>query len=419
MIEKTINSINLFGAKFKKFIIFLLFIILLTMLMETLSIGMFLPLITSVLSPEKLEKLNIIQGIYNYEFFSEISIELLVVSFFLIVFILRFIILIFCNWYNADFEYKIRNFITRKLYSNYIFAPYEKFYKFNSAILVKNINNEVAVYSAAIGAFITLINEIFVFSGIFLLLIYFQPKATVIIFLILSLIAFLINKFTKKQLNIWGKNSQKYEGQRTKHFFQTFNAIKEIKIFNKENFFLEQSQKFNDYFFDSNKKEIFVRTLPRILLELTLILGLSFFLIFIISKKSNFQEFLPSIVLFGAAGYRMLPSINRILTSLQKLRFAAPVIENINNQLKEKSKTINLIENLSNSNFQSEIRFENVCFTYPGTIKKIFDDLNISIKKKESIGLMGESGSGKSTFVNLISGLIKCNSGNIKIDKKI
>ncbi len=418
MIEKTINSINLFGAKFKKFIIFLLFIILLTMLMETLSIGMFLPLITSVLSPEKLEKLNIIQGIYNYEFFSEISIELLVVSFFLIVFILRFIILIFCNWYNADFEYKIRNFITRKLYSNYIFAPYEKFYKFNSAILVKNINNEVAVYSAAIGAFITLINEIFVFSGIFLLLIYFQPKATVIIFLILSLIAFLINKFTKKQLNIWGKNSQKYEGQRTKHFFQTFNAIKEIKIFNKENFFLEQSQKFNDYFFDSNKKEIFVRTLPRILLELTLILGLSFFLIFIISKKSNFQELLPSIVLFGAAGYRMLPSINRILTSLQKLRFAAPVIENINNQLKEKSKTINLIENLSNSNFQSEIRFENVCFTYPGTIKKIFDDLNISIKKKESIGLMGESGSGKSTFVNLISGLIKCNSGNIKIDKK-
>lgn len=418
MIEKTINSINLFGAKFKKFIIFLLFIILLTMLMETLSIGMFLPLITSVLSPEKLEKLNIIQGIYNYELFSEISIELLVVSFFLIVFILRFIILIFCNWYNADFEYKIRNFITRKLYSNYIFAPYEKFYKFNSAILVKNINNEVAVYSAAIGAFITLINEIFVFSGIFLLLIYFQPKATIIIFLILSLIAFLINKFTKKQLNIWGKNSQKYEGQRTKHFFQTFNAIKEIKIFNKENFFLEQSQKFNDYFFDSNKKEIFVRTLPRILLELTLILGLSFFLIFIISKKSNFQELLPSIVLFGAAGYRMLPSINRILTSLQKLRFAAPVIENINNQLKEKSKTINLIENLSNSNFQSEIRFENVCFTYPGTIKKIFDDLNISIKKKESIGLMGESGSGKSTFVNLISGLIKCNSGNIKIDKK-
>ena len=418
MIEKTINSINLFGAKFKKFIIFLLFIILLTMIMETLSIGMFLPLITSVLSPEKLEKLNIIQGIYNYEFFSEISIELLVVSFFLIVFILRFIILIFCNWYNADFEYKIRNFITRKLYSNYIFAPYEKFYKFNSAILVKNINNEVAVYSAAIGAFITLINEIFVFSGIFLLLIYFQPKATVIIFLILSLIAFLINKFTKKQLNIWGKNSQKYEGQRTKHFFQTFNAIKEIKIFNKENFFLEKSQKFNDYFFDSNKKEIFVRTLPRILLELTLILGLSFFLIFIISKKSNFQELLPSIVLFGAAGYRMLPSINRILTSLQKLRFAAPVIENINNQLKEKSKTINLIENLSNSNFQSEIRFENVCFTYPGTIKKIFDDLNISIKKKESIGLMGESGSGKSTFVNLISGLIKCNSGNIKIDKK-
>ena len=418
MLEKTINSINLFEAKFKKYIIFLLLIIFLTMTMETISIGMFLPLITSVLSPEKLEKLNIIQSIYDFKLFSEISIELLVVSFFLLIFVLRFIILLFCNWYNADFEYKIRNYITRKLYANYIFAPYEKFYKFNSAILVKNINNEVAVYSAAIGAFITLINEVLVFLGIFLLLIYFQPKATIIIFLILSLIAFLINKFTKKQLNIWGKNSQKYEGQRTKHFFQTFNAIKEIKIFNKENFFLEQSQKFNDYFFDSNKKEIFVRTLPRILLELILILGLSFFLIIIISNESNIQDLLPNIVLFGAAGYRMLPSINRILTSLQKLRFASPVIENINNQLKEKSKTIAPIEKSSKLNFQSEIKFENVSFSYPGTSKKIFDNLSISFKKKESIGLSGESGSGKSTFVNLIAGLIKCDTGNIKIDEK-
>ena len=156
---------------------------------------------------------------------------------------------------------------------------------------MKNINNEVAVYSAAIGASLILINEILVFTGLLILLVYFQPKATIIIFLILTIIAVLINKFTK-QLNVWGKNSQKYEGQRTKHFFQTFNAIKEIKIFNKEKF-IEQSQKFNNYFFDSNKKEIFVRSLPRILLELSLILGLSFFLILVISKKRIFRIYYP------------------------------------------------------------------------------------------------------------------------------
>jgi ABC-type multidrug transport system fused ATPase/permease subunit len=418
MIKKIIISINLFDANFKKYLTFLFIIIFLTMMMETISIGMFLPLITSVLSPEKLEKLNIIQNIYNLSFFPEISIELLVVSFFLLIFIFRFIIILFCNWYNSDFEYKIRNYITQKLYFNYIFSSYEKFYNFNSAILVKNINNEVAVYSAAVGAIITLINEILVFLGIFLLLIYFHPKATVFIFFILFIIAILINKFTKKQLNIWGKSSQKYEGQRTKHFFQTFNAIKEIKIFNKETFFLEQSQKFNNHFFDSNKKEIFVRTLPRILLELSLVLGMGFFLIIITSDKKNFQDFLPSIILFIAAGYRMLPSINRILTSIQKLRFANPVIENINSQLKEKPEITTQTNKLSNSKFQSEIKFENVCFSYPLTNKKIFDDLSISFKKKESIGLSGESGSGKSTFINLISGLIKCDYGNIKIDGK-
>ena len=193
--------------------------------METLSIGMFLPLITSILSPDKIENFYIIQRIYNLNIFSNISVELLVINFFLVIFILRFIILLFCNWYSADFEYKIRNYITKKLYSIYIFTPFAKFFKFNSAILVKNINNEVAVYSAAIGASLILINEILVFTGLLILLVYFQPKATIIIFLILTIIAVLINKFTKKQLNIWGKNSQKYEGQRTKHFFQTCVAI--------------------------------------------------------------------------------------------------------------------------------------------------------------------------------------------------
>ncbi len=417
MINKTFAIFNIFGEKFKKYLLFLLLIIFLTMIMETLSIGMFLPLITSILSPDKIENFYIIQRIYNLNIFSNISVELLVINFFLVIFILRFIILLFCNWYSADFEYKIRNYITKKLYSIYIFTPFAKFFKFNSAILVKNINNEVAVYSAAIGASLILINEILVFTGLLILLVYFQPKATIIIFLILTIIAVLINKFTKKQLNVWGKNSQKYEGQRTKHFFQTFNAIKEIKIFNKEKFFIEQSQKFNNYFFDSNKKEIFVRSLPRILLELSLILGLSFFLILVISKNKNFQDLLPSIVLFAAAGYRMLPSINRILTSLQKLRFASPVIENINNQLKNKINYEINNEKVPYKNFNKEIKFENVSFTYPGSSKKIFKNLNFSLKKNERIGIQGESGSGKSTFVNLISGLIKCTNGDISIDK--
>ena len=78
--------------------------------METLSIGMFLPLITSILSPDKIENFYIIQRIYNLNIFSNISVELLVINFFLVIFILRFIILLFCNWYSADFEYKIRNF---------------------------------------------------------------------------------------------------------------------------------------------------------------------------------------------------------------------------------------------------------------------------------------------------------------------
>jgi|MDTG01.1.fsa_nt_gb ATP-binding cassette, subfamily B, bacterial PglK len=418
MMRNILKIYNIFDLKYKKYLFFLLLIIFLTMIMETLSIGMFLPLITSVLSPEKIEQFAFVQNIYGKSFLAEIPIELFIVIFFLFIFVFRFVVLLICNWFSADFEYKIRNYITEKLYSIYIFSPFEKFYNFNSAILVKNINSEVAIYSAAIGASLILINEILVFAGILLLLLYFQPGTTIIIFIMLALFGFLINKFSKKQLNIWGKNSQKYEGQRVKHFFQTFNAIKEIKIFNKEKFFIEQSKKFNDLFFDSNKKEIFVRSLPRILLELILILGLSFFFLTIISSKKNLEELLPSVVLFGAAGYRMLPSINRILTSLQKLRFANPVIININKQLDKKINQTEINENeLLSVKFTSKIKFKDVNFSYPNTTKKIFENLNIVIEKNESVGISGESGSGKSTFINLITGLINCTGGDIEIDK--
>ena len=418
MIKNIFKIYNFFDKKYKKYLFFLLLIIFLTMIMETLSIGMFLPLITSVLTPEKLEQLSIVKHIYSEGFFENLSIELLVISFFLCVFIFRFFILLICNWLSADFEYKIRNYLTEKLYLEYINSPFERFYNFNSAILVKNINNEVAVYSAALGAVLVFINEVLVFIGILALLIYFHTHATIIIFTILTIIAYLINKFTKNQLNIWGKNSQIFEGQRIKHFFQTFNAIKEIKIFNKEKFFIEKSNQFNNLFFDSNKKEIFVRSLPRILLEMVLILGLSIFLITIIINKNNFQQLMPSIVLFGAAGYRMLPSINRILTSLQKLRFAGPVIININNQLKDNFNTTNKNEyKLNISDLKSKIELKNISFSYPNSSQKIFDNLNITLKKNESVGIEGESGSGKSTFVNLITGLIRCTSGEITIDE--
>ncbi len=417
MIKSIFKIYNLFDKKYKKYLFFLLLIIFCTMIMETLSIGMFLPLITSVLTPEKLEQLSIVKHIYNEGFFENLSIELLVISFFLCVFIFRFFILLICNWFSADFEYKIRNYLTEKLYLEYINSPLERFYNFNSAILVKNINNEVAVYSAALGAALVLINEILVFMGILALLIYFQTQATIIIFIILAIIAYLINKFTKKQLNIWGKNSQIFEGQRIKHFFQTFNAIKEIKIFKKEKFFIEKSNEFNSLFFDSNKKEIFVRSLPRILLEMVLILGLSIFLITITINNNNFQQLMPSIVLFGAAGYRMLPSINRILTSLQKLRFADPVITNINNQLKNNFNTIDENQNKLNiSDLKSKIELKNISFLYPNSGQKIFNNLNIVLKNNENIGIEGESGSGKSTFVNLITGLIKPTSGEVIID---
>ena len=416
MLSTIFKIFSFFEKSQKKYIYFIFFIVLLSMLMETLTIGLFLPLVSTITNPESFQNFQYLNKILESSFFRDYPPNLLFIYFFLIVYILRFFILLFCNWYNWTFEFQIRKYLTERLYKNYISMPFYKFFEFNSAFLLKNINNEISIFSAALRSVIMLMTEVAVFLGIFILLVILQPKATISLIFIFGSIGILINYFTKKKLNQWGEKSQINDGLRIKNFLQSFNAIKEIKIFGKENFFHNRMEKFNRIFFDSNKKEMFIRSVPRLILEIILIIGICAFLIFMIVNNQNLINVLPALALFGAAAYRVLPSINRIITSSQKLIFTVPVIDNLSNEFKK-----HFEKDLENSKieikfFDKSIDVENISYHYPSNNANIIDNQCFSIPKGKSIGIMGESGSGKSTLINILVGLLSPTKGKIKID---
>jgi ABC-type multidrug transport system fused ATPase/permease subunit len=160
-----------------------------------------------------------------------------------------------------------------------------------------------------------------------------------------------------------------------------------------------------------------VGVLPRIYLETLTILGITGLIFFMTIQNKPTETFLPVLGIFMAGVFRIMPSINKILSSVQIIKYSESIIENVNKELnliKSGSKKISNIN--TNCNFTNKISIENLTFKYVGTEKNAIDDINIEIFKGKSIGIIGLSGSGKSTFLDLLLGLHSPSSGKILID---
>ena len=201
---------------------------------------------------------------------------------------------------------------------------------------------------------------------------------------------------------------------------QGLSGIKDIKILNREKNFLNIFKVHNSRFSIADRWYSTLQLLPKLLLEILAVIMLSL-LILVITMNNSTTSLIPVLAAFAAAAFRIMPSMNRILTSLQALKFSLPSVEIIYSELKNQSgiKSKKKINNISDKlNFKNKITIENLSFKYEGSIKNNLDNINFDISKREFVGFVGPSGSGKSTLVNLILGLLEPSNGNILVDGK-
>jgi ABC-type multidrug transport system fused ATPase/permease subunit len=207
-----------------------------------------------------------------------------------------------------------------------------------------------------------------------------------------------------------------------KNIQQSVNGIKEIKLLNLENYF------FNIFKINISKickyetKQRYFASAPRLLIELSAIsLFAGSILFFSLSNFEKLIELMPSAAIFVAAAFRAMPSISRLSESQQMMNFFKPVIKSINNEfnLKSKDLTFKNIKKLSNKNLMvpKTILLKNLYFEHSDG-KKVFHNFTKKIKLKKLVGVFGETGSGKSTLIDLIIGFLEPSSGQILFDKK-
>jgi ATP-binding cassette, subfamily B, bacterial PglK len=413
MLEKIFSILG----KKQSFKVKILFgLMLISMLLETVGIGLVLPFIDIVdkgPSSALMELGYLPNWIYDLSHKQLIYASLIfLVSFFIV----KNTFLALMAWHRASFLNIIQNDISRRLFKGYLDMPYAFHLKKNSSHLIRAIRDEATHFIGGLDHFIEIFTQGFVLLGILTLLIWAEPVGGVIVFLILGVAGFLFHKITKNKVSEWGEENLYREGLRLQHLQQGLNGIKDVKIFRKEENFLHMFQVNNTSFLNTNKKHKFLSSLPKLWFEFLAIVGISILTSSILMQGKTIESLVSILALYAAAIFRIMPNINNILVGLQGIQFAKANINSVRVSLLEIEKNI-LDKNCQTLNFNKLIEFKDVSFSYENTPNRpILKKINLKIFKGEMLGIIGSSGAGKSTFVDIMIGLLSPTSGGIFAD---
>ncbi|MBT8540435.1 ABC transporter ATP-binding protein [Polynucleobacter paneuropaeus] len=320
------------------------------------------------------------------------------------------------GWRQASYIYAVKSDIAHRLFKCYLEKPYSFYLEKNSGELVSNVINETTQLAVRVLVpSMLLVTELLMMLGIASVLFYAQPLGAII----LCCVAFLVIKsfqwLTRSRLKIWGSQRQNYDAEKLKSTQEAFGGIKELKLMGRENVFLKRFDVSNYGGAAVEGRELAFQQFPRYFLEIVAVLILSVLILTMIYQGKSIDLIIPTVGLFSAAAFRMMTSANRIINSLQGLRYASPIVALFEKELSvtsysEKSpKGTKII-------FKRTIEVESLFFSYSNSDLLILNNLDLIIKSGDSIGIIGSSGAGKSTFIDLLLGLFPPTKGRILVD---
>lgn len=388
---------------------------------ETVGIGSMLPLITYFTN----ENFLISSNIYS-NFFSDTSslegqklLNIILISI-LVIYLIKNFYMILYGWLESKFAYEVRFNLGVRLFKKYLNNKYLFHIENNSSILMHKIMTETSFYGNALISLSALITESLIMFSIICFLIFIKPLETLIIVGIGFFLSLVFYFAIKNLVSKLGKKREFAQKSTMKSLNQGLGAIKDVMIYKVQDHFIKTFDTNSSNSANASYKMYFLQKLPRIWFEIMTISIITFVIFFLSLKAIETSSIMATIGVFLIATIRIIPSINRILNSIQSIRFSRPAIDNISGDLENNKDTQNQIPDDKKKlySFKSDITFKNVTFKYPNTEKNTLDKLNFSIKKNQFVGIIGETGAGKSTLVDLLMGLLKPEKGEITLDKK-
>ena len=407
----------------RKRAILLLIMIVIMALLDVAGIASILPFIAVLTNPDLIETNIFLNTMYqtSIRFGVKTNQEFL---FFLgvLVFLTLIISLTFralTTYVQLRFVFMCEYKIGKRLVEGYLHQPYSWFLSRHSADFGKIILSEVSqVIGNGINPLMELIAKSILIVTITTLLFSIDPKLTLIVGLSLSSVYLLIFYFVRNFLNRSGKKRLKSNQLRFTAVSEAFGAVKEVKVGGLEKAYIQSFSNSSQNFARTLASSQVVAQLPRFILEAIAFGGILLIVLYKMTETGNFNNSLPIISLYAYAGYRLMPALQQIYSSLTQLTFVGPSIDKLHSDLKS-LKPLNLNHDEDVLTFNKEINLHHVHYNYPNTSRTALKDINLTIPLKSTVGLVGSTGCGKTTTVDIILGLLEPQKGTLEVDGKV
>ncbi|MCR5670076.1 MAG: ABC transporter ATP-binding protein/permease [Butyrivibrio sp.] len=416
----------LLDKKQKRQMVGIVILMLIGGVLESLGIAMIAPVMQVVIDPKQVEESKALSFIYNlFNLTSATQLAIVIMVALILVFVIKNIFLYFMNVVQLRFVYTNQFATSRRMMINFMLRPYEYYLNADTSVIQRNITSDVNNMYGLILSCLQLISEIIVFICLVGILLSQDAKMTLTIAALLVVVLLVIKYFIKPVMVKAGQENQDYYSGLYKWIDESVTGIKEIKIANKENYFINGYADCGAGYVNAVQKYSLYNSTPRLLIETIAIAGMIGYMLMVMATGTSLTRLLPQLTVLAAAAARLLPSANRINNYLTSIAYFEPFLMNVSDNLQTEIHDSKISYNgddyrgkvtVEKLPIKKSIFMEGITYKYPGTDKLILDKADMEIPVGKSVGIVGTSGAGKTTIVDVMLGLLKPEAGRILAD---
>ena len=412
---------QLLNKKEKRNFCILIMLMILNSAFEILGITSIIPIISITIKND----LSLFEGMFFFDYLKEFSEKenFILLSFIFVglIFILKNLYIGFYNYFLSKFQCETTERISNNVYSHYLNLDYKNHLNLSTSKLIYNSTEAIEIFRGNLLNLSNFLLEIIVLALIISFLIFLNPISTIIIMIILGALSIIFFYFFVRQNFFWGMQVKNSSKNRINILNTSLSSIKDIKIYSGENFFNKKFKIFNFLLNKYQKIYIFFLSVPKPFFEaFIVIILLSSLYYFLRVINISYEIIILNLAIFAVSMFRIYPSIYRIAGCFQKSSFGKSVLDELTEILKKDNLANNFITRTTFSQNKkiTSLDLKDISFKYTNKSFETLKKVNLNFKKNQFVGIKGETGVGKSTLVDIITGLLRPDGGSFKVNNE-
>ena len=415
---------SIFTPKELRYCAFLVGVMMIGAVLEAVGIGAILPLISLMGQPDFLARhaeIAAYAAMLGIKTHTELIIGLSLLL--ILLYILKNLYLAWQLRLQINFSISNQIQFSNELMASYLSKPYLFHLNHNTAVLLRNVNSGgVVIFSNILIPAFQLLTELVTALAIWGMLVFADPFTAIIVAGVMGGLIYALLRSFRRRIGETGQIQNTYAAAYVQAVNQGLGAIKETKVMRKEQFFLQEFIENYEKYGLANGQFMFLNQLPRMIIETLIVCALLFLIIEKMAMGNTPMEIVPLLGVLALAAFRLMPSANRIITLSNGIKFQIPLFEELYRELlaiksrKYHQRELKMADVPPPLPFSDVIRVEHLGFYYPGTSEEVLTDVSFSIPKGSFVGILGPSGAGKTTFVDILLGLFVPTRGRITVD---